>query len=149
VVLLSVAVTACFVRAGLRVTSLAAFAAFWVAGGLVLELSTLIILAFEHASFAGELGIVVAFILLLVLALVWHVGAAAAIFRSMEPQLSQRGSLRRALALTITTLIAVVVVPYDPVFKGSDFNRSSANVWEWVRSALGTGGDDQFRRDRR
>jgi hypothetical protein len=66
--------------------------------------------------------------------LAWWIGAVFAIFRSVEPE--RRAGLRRAACLWATLVVAWVIFPHQPVFRGDNFDLRYANWWEYVTAVL-------------
>lgn len=63
--------------------------------------------------------------------LVWWIGAVYAIMRSIIP--AGRGRpLLRTMALWPALLVASMALPYYPTIRGADFDRHTANLWEYV-----------------
>jgi hypothetical protein len=74
-------------------------------------------------------------VLFFLLQLVWGFGASFAILRSIDAT-ARRKRFNRVVALYATTLLLSFLVPYDPVFKGRDFDRRLANYWEYIPAIL-------------
>lgn len=130
-----------FVAAPSRTTFLSALAAV---GVLITAAQLLIVLAIAQWPFASPHDL--SWLrhnqqtALFVPAMIWWVGAIYAIFRSIIP--AGRGRpFWRAMALWPVLLIAAATVPYYPTFRGPDFDRHSANLWELV-TALRNGSFD-------
>jgi Peptidase C13 family len=74
-------------------------------------------------------------VLFFLLQLVWGFGASFTILRSIDAT-GRRKRFNRVVALYATTLLLSFLVPYDPVFKGRDFDRRLANYWEYIPALL-------------
>ena len=77
-------------------------------------------------------------IIIVLVDLVWWIGAMLAILRSIEPE-RQSGRLLRTAGLWLALLAANAVFPHWPAFRGLDFDRRSANFWEYVPALLYAG----------
>ena len=76
-------------------------------------------------------------VLSFILLLVWWIGAATAILRNtLGPYESP---FLRALGLTVTSAIAIALLPAFPTFVGGDFDLSSYNLWEWTYAKFDRG----------
>lgn len=86
------------------------------------------------ASYAKVLG----YFLLCVL---WWGGAVFALLRSVRPE--RRFNLWRTVGLSLALILAASAMPYEPVFRGRNFDIRTANYWEYIRASL----DGSFARD--
>ena len=74
-------------------------------------------------------------VLFFLLQLVWGFGASFAILRSIDAT-AHRKRFNRVVAVYATTLLLSFLVPYDPLFKGRDFDQRLANYWEYIPALL-------------
>jgi hypothetical protein len=129
---ISLAVASLFVSAQLRATCLSAL----IAIGLPLTVVQFFAIRVSaHWPFAppNDLQWLHQYLLTAMFAveLVWWGGAVYAIMRSIIP--AGRGRpLLRAMALWPALLVASVALPYYPTFRGADFDKHTANLWEYV-----------------
>jgi hypothetical protein len=65
----------------------------------------------------------------------WFLGVQYALFNSVEPRSPGR-QLVRSVGLVAASLATFALFPNYPVFVGKQFDASTANVWEYARSAL-------------
>jgi hypothetical protein len=72
---------------------------------------------------------------LFVVVLIWWIGAVYAIMRSTIPEGRGR-PLLRAVAIWPALLLALGALPYYPTFRGHDFDRQRANLWEYIPAVL-------------
>jgi hypothetical protein len=72
--------------------------------------------------------------------LIWLAGAIFAVMRSLRPEGARH--LRRAAILTAVLVAASAAFPHQSIFEGRDFDRRTANYWEYV-TALVSGSFDQ------
>jgi Peptidase C13 family len=131
----TLAVACFFVSAQLRATFLSTLIVF---GLLMTAVQSLILHASAHWPFAlpNELHWLQRYqqAALLVIALIWSIGAIYAILRSIMPEGRGR-PLLRTVALLPLLFIAAGAIPYYPTFRGPDFNQHTANLWEFVWAA--------------
>jgi hypothetical protein len=73
-------------------------------------------------------------LLVFLLVLVWWLGAAAAVFRSIEPE--RRRAVPRAFALGMALLIGLLPLPYYPTFRGADFDVRTSSLWQFIPAYL-------------
>ncbi len=63
----------------------------------------------------------------------WWTGAVHVILKDLQPQYA---SIRRAGAMWVAMFATFAVLPHQPVFYGQDFQRETANFWEYGRAML-------------
>jgi hypothetical protein len=129
--LVTLAVTAAFVRAQWRATVLST----------LMLLSCLVSLAGAAIAFGRQkaaLGLggpsfwtsdqaeTVAFLVFLV----WWLGAVAAVFRSVEPE--RRRAVPRAFALGLALLVSLLALPSYPTLRGADFDVRTSSLWQFI-----------------
>jgi hypothetical protein len=125
-----------FVPAQLRATYLSAFITF----GLVMKaVEVLFARATAHwpIAFVHDLQWLQHYrqAVFFIIALIWWIGGVYAILRSTIPEGRGR-PLLRAIALWPVLIVALVALPYYPTFRGPDFDRQRANLWEYIPAAL-------------
>jgi hypothetical protein len=76
---------------------------------------------------------------------VWWTGAVTRILGWLEP--ARAPVLRRACAMWCALIAAFAVTPHYPSFIGRDFQRPTANVWEFARAMLGQEPQQSERRE--
>jgi hypothetical protein len=70
----------------------------------------------------------------MILIVVWMIGAVATVLRSLDPGTARRPVLR-SVGVPLGTLMALVLLPSWPTFIGKDFNSATANIWELISAA--------------
>jgi hypothetical protein len=138
---LALAVAAFFVRPAARATALSALfilsiTADIVAGAIEFGAPLLVPAATLSAIWdrphAGDAAFAIE--------VIWWLGAAMALLRSLEPQ-PWLPMLGRVSALWLALFIANALVPHQPVFVGRDFDIRDANWWEYVYAHYGPGSE--------
>lgn len=127
-----VAVACLFVSAQLRATFLSVLCAVGLLITAALSLTVFVIARLPFASLdylqwlqRNQQAV------LPVIGLIWWIGAIYANMRSIIP--AGRGRpLLRATALWPAVLIASLALPYYPTFRGPDFDKHTANLWEAI-----------------
>jgi hypothetical protein len=129
------AVAGIFVSAQFRATFLSAFIAF---GLLMKAVQLLTTRVSTHWPFALPDDLWLHWYIQLaffVIALIWWLGGVYTILRSTMPEGRGR-PLLRAVALWPVLLITLAALPYYPTFRGPDFDRQRANLWEYIPALL-------------
>lgn len=133
-VVLSLAVAAVFVRQEGRATVLSAMMMLSIPMTLA---GAIIALATGPAPFDPPEPSFWEFVtgaLFFLVSLVWWIGAMFTILRSIEP--NRRFTLWRTGALCAVLLLVSVAMPYQPAFRGPNFDIRKANYWEFVPAML-------------
>jgi hypothetical protein len=134
---LGLAVAAFFVRPAARATGLAALfilsiiadiAAGAIEFGAPLIVPAATLNGLWDRPFAGNAAFAIE--------VIWWLGAAMAVLRSLEPQPWLR-TLGRVCALWVALFVANALVPHAPVFVGRDFDMRGANWWEYAYAHYG------------
>jgi hypothetical protein len=128
-------VSAVFVRPEARTTFLSAIMLLFAMtslGGAVVMLGKSLT-AFEPpkaASWAGFAAVTVLFVIYVV----WWGGAIFMVQRNLEP--GRRYVLLRTAGLWAAMVVANMALPYEPAFRGRDFDIRTANYWEYIPAVL-------------
>jgi Peptidase C13 family len=68
------------------------------------------------------------------LVLIWWGGAVFTILRPLMP--TRRSALLRTAGLWLALVAALTALPYQPTFRGRDFDIRSANLWEYISAVV-------------
>lgn len=79
-------------------------------------------------------------ILVVLLLVVWWVGAVIAILRGAGVDAYQSPSIR-GFGLAVVSLVAVTALPTFPTFVGNNYNAATNNLWEWAATTFRKGED--------
>ena len=136
---LVLATAAFFVRSEARVTFVSAIVAFSALLSATISIF-IAVHANSHLEFSDFLPWLsrhrtAIFLAAQAVCCVWWVGAACAIMRSVEPQ-RRTGRIWRAIGLWLALMVAGLALPYQPTFRGANFDRRTSNLWEFIPAAL-------------
>jgi hypothetical protein len=128
-------VTGLFVRSDRRLVFLAALAAMTVLLDAGLEavgaLTDQARYRFVGDSWWRAMGV---WLGVMALWAVWWTGGVTRLLHSLQPEVSR--PLRRASAMCAAVLAVFTLVPHYPTFVSRNFERQTANAWEYVRTAM-------------
>ncbi len=135
-VLVAFAVVTPFVRSPNRLPVFCALTGLGVLSDLAIVVVALGSKAFGLKFEILEAGTANSWGVLLIYPLVWAwwIGAASALFRSVEPE--RRLAVPRALGLALTLIVTLSALPLVPAFRGSDFDIRRANYWEYISAYI-------------
>jgi Peptidase C13 family len=136
---LVLATAALFVRSEARVTFVSALTAFSALLSATISIF-IAVHASSHLEFPDFMSWVsrhrtATFLVAQFVCCVWWVGAVCAIMRSVEPE-RRTGRIRRAIGLWLALMVAGLALPYQPTFRGANFDRRTSNLWEFIPAAL-------------
>lgn len=136
---LVLATTAFFVRSEARVTFASAIMAFSAVLSATISIF-IVVHANSHLEFSDFMPWLsrhrtATFLVAQLVCCVWWIGAVCAIMRSVEPQ-RRTGRIRRAVGLWLALMVAALALPYQPTFRGANFDRRTSNLWEFIPAVL-------------
>jgi hypothetical protein len=134
-ILVTIAVSAAFVRAQWRATVLASLmlmSCLEYLAGAAIELGrqgAALHLA-EPSFWTNDKTQILIFLVYLL----WWLGAIAAIFRSVQPERFR--AVPRAFVCWIALLISLLALPSYPTFRGADFDVRTSSLWQYIPAYL-------------